>query len=112
MEHANKMINELQTTAEAVERGRYSLGTWTILSALYTEYLLNELLEREIFKFDEFNANDTTPNQKIEFDRAVADFLKHFCCVEEAVIRKIKVGMELNEYPATIAPDSGSCCSR
>ncbi|WP_025785995.1 hypothetical protein [Sporosarcina sp. D27] len=111
MEHS-KMLNQLQEAAAgSLNNPRVTLGEITIISALLTEFAVTLILFEEVEKFREFNDNDTSPREKIEFNKAVADLLKEVCCIEEAIVKKIKAGIEIDSGHS--GPHvGGECCKR
>ncbi|MGG0644189.1 hypothetical protein ABE021_09625 [Sporosarcina gallistercoris] len=113
MDHA-KMLNQLQTAAaESLQSRNVTLGDITIVSALLTEFAVTLLLFEEIEKFNDFNnqPNGTSACEKIEFDRALADVLKGVCCIEDAVVKKIRAGIAIDAAEDS-TPVVGDCCSR
>lgn len=111
MNHTH-MLNQLQTAAaESLQNRTVTLGDITIVSALLTEFAVTLLLFEEVEKFREFNANDTTPCEKIEFDRALAEVLQGVCCIEDAVVKKIRAGIAI-DAAVDPYPVAGECCSR
>ncbi len=118
MEHSQRVMNELQSAADAVERGGYDVGTFVILSALYTEIVLAGILKEEKRKMKDFNDLPSTnkdADDYINFDEKVAAVLKHACCLEQSIVAKINAGIVLKgcaPAPAPFEPETGSCCSR
>lgn len=113
MDHA-KMLNQLQAAAaESLNNRSVTLGEITIVSALLTEFAVTLILFEEVEKFREFNDNVTTPCEKIEFDKALADVLKGVCCIEDAVVKKIRAGIAIDAADDSVNPPYvGDCCSR
>lgn len=114
MDHA-KMLNQLQTAAaESLQSRDVTLGEITIVSALLTEFAVTLLLFEEIEKFNDFNnqTGGTTACEKIEFDRALADVLKGVCCIEDAVVKKIRAGIAIDAAQDPYTPVTGDCCAR
>lgn len=112
MDHV-KMLNQLQAAAtDSLQQERITLGDITIVSALLTEFATTLILFEEVYKFQEFNQNNTSPCEKIEYNQALADVLKGVCCIEDAVVKKIKAGMEMNNPAVDPQPIVGDCCTR
>ncbi|MDW0110798.1 hypothetical protein [Sporosarcina aquimarina] len=113
MDHA-RMLNQLQAAAsDSLQTGTLTLGEIIIVSALLTEFATTAILFEEVRKFDEFNDNNTTPCQKIEYNEALADVLKGVCCIEDAVVKKIRAGIAYDAAQDTPdTPVNDGCCGR
>lgn len=115
MDHA-KMLNQLQAAAaESLNNPRITLGEITIVSALLTEFAVTLLLFEEVEKFNDFNnqPNGTSACEKIEFDKALADVLNGVCCIEDAVVKKIRAGIAIDAADDSVNPPYvGECCTR
>ncbi|REB08846.1 hypothetical protein DVB69_06915 [Sporosarcina sp. BI001-red] len=112
MDH-DKMLNQLQLkVADALQRPTVTLGEVTIVSALLTEFATTLILFEEVYKFQEFNENITTPCEKIEFNKALAEVLKGVCCIENAIVEKMRAGMEMDGIEVDPEPIIGDCCKR
>ncbi|WP_432354571.1 hypothetical protein [Sporosarcina sp. A2] len=115
MEHA-KMLDQLQAAAsEALDNRYVTLGEITIVSALLTEFAMTLLLFEELDKFNNFNnqPEGTTACEKIEFNQALADVLKEVCCIEDAVVKKIKAGIAIDAAEEGLTPDPPTgCCGK
>ena len=95
MEHSERVLNELQHAAASVNGGGQDLGTWIIVSALYSEIVLAGLLKEEKRKMEKFNdaSAEFEAQDFIDFDAQVARVLKHACCLEEQIVEKVRLGI-------------------
>lgn len=111
MDHV-KMLNQLQGAAtNSLQNRHVTLGDIIIVSALLTEFATTLILFEEVEKFDNFNDQETTPCEKIEYNEALADVLRGVCCIEDAVVKKIRAGIEYDAVEETVDPAEG-CCGR
>lgn len=87
------------------------LSDLIIVSTLLGEVVLTGILFEEFVKFKEFNSQDTEACEKIEFNRAVGEFLKGACCLENAFARKIEAAIDLKRVAGEEeTPETGDCC--
>ena len=115
MEHSERVLREMENAASAVTSGGHDLGTWIILSALYSEFALTGVLKEEKRKMEKFNKDCLTKTAKnfIDFDAEVANVLKHACCLEKQIVEKIRMGVNYqNANTPPTQPPYNNCCSR
>lgn len=99
-----EVFNNMETAMEmASGNGNRVLGGLLILSAVYTEFQLGDLISAEADKvnyaveFAQANADTNFITELATLDDSVANVLDKVCCIEKQVNRKIEQGRELKE---------------
>ena len=105
MDHRQVFAN-MQTATNLGNISDESLGGLVIVSALFTEFALTDILFAEADKIRA--AIDTigiTPGELAEIDNSVARVLDQVCCIERRIAEKIDRGIELrNCEEVEVAP--------
>lgn len=91
-----EVFSKMNTTLDmAANTNSNLLSAFVILSAVFTEFCLADLICAEADKVD--YALDTSPSTDdlVALDNSIANVLQHVCCIEKQINEKIAQGIEL-----------------
>lgn len=73
------------------------LGGVVILSAVFTEFCLADLICAEADKVEKALYKDSGVPELTDLDNSVANVLKQICCIEEQINKKIEQGRAIKK---------------
>ena len=89
----NNAFTNVQAAMNLANTGEDILGALVIISGVFTEFALADLLHAEARKIEvAVLATPTNVEDLTSLDDSVANVLDHVCCIEKQIVEKIKQG--------------------
>jgi len=89
----NNTFTNVQAAMNLANTGEDILGGLVILSGVFTEFALAEILFAEAEKIEAAVENNSTDVEGLTYlDNSVAKVLEQVCCIEKQIVEKIKQG--------------------